>query len=114
MGLVDLPELGNKFSWFNLNGDLMSRLDHFLVSDGLIDLWGLKAQFIENISFSGHYPISIKSNKLDWGPKPFKLFSAWIDHLEFLPFVEEVWSATSIQSQKLFYFKEKPKILKVG
>lgn len=43
MDLVDLSALENQFSWFNLERDSMSRLDHFLTSEDLIDNWGHKA-----------------------------------------------------------------------
>ncbi|XP_058774638.1 uncharacterized protein LOC131648924 [Vicia villosa] len=91
LDLVDLPAIGNKFSWFNLASDAASRLDRFLVSEGLIDAWDLKGQCIGDISLSNHCPMSIKANRLNWGPKPFRFFSVWIDHPEFLPLVAEVF-----------------------
>lgn len=38
--------------------------------------------------------------------------SAWIDHPDFLPLVEDVWSDGNIEGRKLFIFKEKLKLLK--
>lgn len=40
--------------------------------------------------FSNHYPICIKGNSTNWGPKSFKFFNYWIHHLEFIPFVEKI------------------------
>lgn len=37
MNLVDLPTLGNKFTYFNVDEDSMNCLDRFLISEGLID-----------------------------------------------------------------------------
>lgn len=48
MSLVDLLALGNNLLCFNLVGDPMSRLDHLLISEGLIEKWGLKGKLICN------------------------------------------------------------------
>lgn len=87
-------------------------LDCFLISKGLIDLWGLKGQFISDMSFSNHLHIHLKSNKLDWEPKPFKFFSAWIEHPGFPIDVKDIWFSTRIQGKKMFIFKQKIKVLK--
>lgn len=38
MGVVDVPCVGGKFSWYKYNGKAMSRIDKFLVSHNLIDI----------------------------------------------------------------------------
>jgi hypothetical protein len=40
MGLFDFPLLGRRFTWCQPNGEAMSRLDRFLLSDGWSDMWG--------------------------------------------------------------------------
>ncbi|XP_058776652.1 uncharacterized protein LOC131650972 [Vicia villosa] len=112
MELLDLPGFGNKYTWFNSAGDSMSRLDRFLVSEGLVDAWGLKGQSIEARSISDHCPISLQANLLNWGPKPFKFFSAWTTHPNFYSLVEDVWSVPIAHGRSMFRFKEKLKILK--
>lgn len=39
-GLVDVPCLGNKFTWFSGDGRSMSRIDRFLLLDSLVGRWG--------------------------------------------------------------------------
>ncbi|GKV23714.1 hypothetical protein SLEP1_g33413 [Rubroshorea leprosula] len=39
-GLVDLPLIRRKFTWYKGDGSAMSRLDRFLLSDDLLNLWG--------------------------------------------------------------------------
>lgn len=46
MDLLDLQVVGNKFTWFNVVGNLMSRLDRFLIYEGLADKWKIKGQII--------------------------------------------------------------------
>lgn len=47
--LFDVPVSGKKFSYFSSDGISMSRLDRFLVTEGLIDLWGVSGQWIAEI-----------------------------------------------------------------
>lgn len=110
--LVDLPIIGDKFSLFNQADDSASRLDYFLVSDGLIELWSLKGKFIGKKSFYDYCLISNKANRLNQGPNPFKFFSSQIKHIDLLHMVKDVWYGANIQGQKLFLFKEKLKHLK--
>lgn len=49
MDLLDLQVVGNKFTWFNVAGNLTSRLDHFLIYEGLVDKWNIKGQIIGKI-----------------------------------------------------------------
>lgn len=42
MELVDLPLKRNKVTRFNLEGSACTRLDRFLVSDGLLELWKIE------------------------------------------------------------------------
>lgn len=90
----------------------MSTLDRFLISDHWIDKLGLKGQFVSDRSISNNLPIWIKSNKLNWGPKSFKLFSFWMDHPDFVPIVEKDWNSFNSHGKKMFIFKEKLKLLK--
>lgn len=65
MNLVDLPTLGNKFTYFNVDEDSMNCLDRFLISEGLIDKWGLNGKSIDKCSISYHCHILINSRKLN-------------------------------------------------
>lgn len=90
----------------------MSKLDRIFVLEGFLDMWDLKAQFIKSKSLFDHSPISMRSNKLDRAPKPFNFFMTWLDHPDFLPLVEEVWTKANVHGHKLFILKEKLKLLK--
>ncbi|XP_058765404.1 uncharacterized protein LOC131638877 [Vicia villosa] len=45
MEMIDIPMFGNHFTWFNLAGSTCSKLDRFLVSSGLIDLWNIEGSY---------------------------------------------------------------------
>ncbi|XP_058776002.1 uncharacterized protein LOC131650307 [Vicia villosa] len=95
MGVVDIPCVG-KFSWFKDNGKAMSRIDRFLVSESLIDDWGVLDQRIV----------------VDWGPKPFRFNNAWINHKDFKEFICNEWAKLKIDGRGDFILFEKLKLLK--
>lgn len=39
-GLIDLPLIGRKFTWYKSDGSAMSRLDRFLISEKWLASWG--------------------------------------------------------------------------
>lgn len=41
LDLIDVPLMGNKFTWFNLSGKVVSTLDRFLLSDELVEEWNV-------------------------------------------------------------------------
>ncbi|XP_058749290.1 uncharacterized protein LOC131622283 [Vicia villosa] len=40
-GLVDVPCKGKRFSWFSGDGRSMSRIDRFLISNNIVNKWGV-------------------------------------------------------------------------
>ncbi|MCH99417.1 endonuclease/exonuclease/phosphatase family protein, partial [Trifolium medium] len=46
MEVVDVPVLGKKFTWFSADGNSMSRLDHFLVSEGFVEKGEVTGQWV--------------------------------------------------------------------
>ncbi|CAK8570590.1 unnamed protein product [Lathyrus sativus] len=87
MELVDLPVVGNRFTWFSSSAKCKSILDRFLFSKGLIKEWNLDVQYVGDRYVSDHMPIWVKIYNSNWGPKPFKVFRCWFDHLNFMDFV---------------------------
>lgn len=75
LALIDVPLIGKKFTWFNLSGKAMSRLDRFLLSEELVEEWKVDGQMVGSRYFYDHYPIWIIGNSSNWGPKPFKFFN---------------------------------------
>ncbi|GKE57647.1 hypothetical protein Tco_1496832 [Tanacetum coccineum] len=56
----------------------MSKLDRFLISDGVLDDNNdLKALVLDRL-WSDHNPILLHSLKTDYGTIPFKFFSSWL------------------------------------
>ncbi|XP_058747040.1 uncharacterized protein LOC131620033 [Vicia villosa] len=88
-GLVDVPSKGKKFTWYSGDGRSMSRIDRFLVSNNVINDWGVVGQLVGDRDISDHCPVWLVVDKLNWGPKPFKFNNEWFTFSSFLPFVEK-------------------------
>lgn len=112
MGVIDVPLLGKKFSWFNLDGSAMSRIDRFLLTEKLIDEWKVAAQWIGDRDISDHCPMWLKTSDENWGPKPFRFNNCWLDHKEFLSYVTTCWGSFHVEGWKGYMLKEKKKLLK--
>lgn len=56
MELVDPLVLGKTFTWFGSDGQSMSRLDKFLLSENLMSRWKIPARCIEDRHISDHCP----------------------------------------------------------
>ncbi|GKU92387.1 hypothetical protein SLEP1_g6121 [Rubroshorea leprosula] len=111
-GLVDLPLIGRKFTWYQSNGASMSRLDRFLLSEEWCLNWENVKQWGLNRSFSDHCPIILKNQIMDWGPKPFRFFDAWLEFPQFKGMVRDIWMSTVVNGWNGFCLKEKLKEIK--
>ncbi|XP_058759393.1 uncharacterized protein LOC131632672 [Vicia villosa] len=113
LGMEDVPCKDKKFSWFSSDGRSKSRLDRFLVSSNLVNLWGVVGQQIGDRDISDHCPIWLVVDKMDWDPKPFKFNNSWFQDKGFIGFVEKEWSGMNIYGHGDFVLKEKLRLLKI-
>ncbi|XP_058775028.1 uncharacterized protein LOC131649274 [Vicia villosa] len=112
MDLVDVPSIGSRFTWSNKEGRCKSRLDRFLLSEGLIDSWSIIGQKVGDMDISDHAPIWLKANNKGWGPKPFRFNNCRFEDAEFMRFVEDSWKDINVAGNKTFIIKENLKILR--
>ncbi|GKV19478.1 hypothetical protein SLEP1_g29737 [Rubroshorea leprosula] len=100
-GLVDLPLVGKKYTWYSSNSQCMGRLDRFLLSDEWLAKWGdVKPWGLER-SVSDHCPILLKNERVDWGPKPFKFFDAWLEQPECMEVIRKAWNSTAPKAERV-------------
>lgn len=83
--------LRKKFSWYQPNGPEASKFDRILVSNDLLEVWGVKAQWIGDRDISDHWPIWLMPSMNNWGPKPFKFINGWLKHNDKKSYMEEKW-----------------------
>ncbi|XP_058726606.1 uncharacterized protein LOC131597964 [Vicia villosa] len=106
--LVDVPCKGQKYTWFSGDGKVKSRIDRFLLSSVIVNRWEVVGQLIGDRDISDHFPIWIKTDVANWGPKPFKFNNEWFSLDSFIPFVEG--RGDFVLKEKLRLLKDKLKV----
>ncbi|XP_058756965.1 uncharacterized protein LOC131630196 [Vicia villosa] len=110
--LVDVPCKGKKFTWYSGDGRSMSRIDRFLVSDKVVNDWGVVGQLVGERDVSDHCPVWLEVDKNNWGPKPFKFNNEWFSCASFYAFVENEWKSFRVVGRGDYVLKQKLFLLK--
>lgn len=113
LGLVDVPCVGGKFTWYKSNGKTMNRPDRFFLSRNLIDVWEVVNQRVGCRDILNHTPIWLKTMKLDWGPKAFRVNNTWFNHEGFKSFIRDEWAKFEVVERGDYVLYEKIKRLKI-
>ncbi|KAL5142373.1 Cleavage and polyadenylation specificity factor subunit 2 [Glycine soja] len=92
MEIDDIPCVGKPFTWVRPNGSCKSKLDRVLVSDAWLSKWPDSSQLNLERNYSDHCPILLTSKCSDWGPKPFRVFDAWLSNKDYTKVVRDCWS----------------------
>ncbi|KAF5471947.1 hypothetical protein F2P56_008704 [Juglans regia] len=95
-GLIEMRSLGRRFSWCNGQRGLSSsweKLDRCFINASCLSNFPNAVLSYLVRSTSDHSPmfLEMKKDPFAYGPPPFRFQQMWIDHLEFRPFVEQVW-----------------------
>ncbi|GJZ44000.1 RNA-directed DNA polymerase, eukaryota [Tanacetum coccineum] len=112
--LVEVPLGGSAFTWSHKSATKMSKIDRFLISDGLMNTCpNINAITLERY-LSNHRPILFRESTYDYGPIPFRFYHHWLALDGFDNFVIDIWRNNpgdkSNAMRKLMY---KLKFLKV-
>nr|GEX20716.1 RNA-directed DNA polymerase, eukaryota [Tanacetum cinerariifolium] len=111
-GLVDVKIKGYMFTWSHPSANKMSKLDRFLVSDGVISLFPSITALCLDRHLSNHRLIILSEVKLDFGPVPFCLYHSWFSYVGFND-MEQTWRSFSYSdSNGMIRFKKKFQELK--
>ncbi|XP_071695061.1 uncharacterized protein [Rutidosis leptorrhynchoides] len=108
--LVDVPLGGRTFTRANKSFTQRLLLDRILVTNGILDLWPSTTGTILSNLWYDHCPIILKSEVLDYGPIPFKLFNSWLDDDGFDEVVANSWNDISIVWSSNFQIRFKDKL----
>lgn len=84
---IDMPLIGSKFTWSN-NQDkaTLCRIDQFLLLKEWDEHFDGAIQMALSSGISNHKPIMLNTEKVDWGPKPFRFENSWLYAEEFFAF----------------------------
>nr|GEZ55794.1 RNA-directed DNA polymerase, eukaryota [Tanacetum cinerariifolium] len=112
-GLVDVKMEGYAFMWSHPSANKMSKLDRFLISDGVISLFPSITAICLDRHLSDHHPILLCEINLDYGPTPFRLYHSWFSFAGFNEMVEQTWRSFSHSDRNgMIRFKKKLQELK--
>ncbi|GJV78097.1 RNA-directed DNA polymerase, eukaryota, reverse transcriptase zinc-binding domain protein [Tanacetum coccineum] len=117
-GLEEVPLGGSYFTWCHKSATKMSKLDRFLISEGLMMACpGISAITLDRY-LSDHRPILLRESHANYGPVPFRFFHSWFELEGFDSFVETTWNDIQIHEpnamrkllKKMKYLKEQIRI----
>ncbi|GJY78973.1 RNA-directed DNA polymerase, eukaryota [Tanacetum coccineum] len=112
-GLVDVKLEGFSFTWSHPSATKMSKLDRFLVSDGIISLFPSITALCLDRHLSDHRPILLRDIQLDFGPTLFWFYHSWFSYDGFDEMVEQNWRSFShSDTNGMIRFKKKLQELK--
>ncbi|GKC04386.1 RNA-directed DNA polymerase, eukaryota [Tanacetum coccineum] len=113
-GLTDVNLEGYAFTWSHPSGSKMSKLDRFLISDGILSSFPSISALCLDRHLSDHRPILLREVFSDFGPIPFRVFHSWFKREGFDAMVEQAWNSFSFSDRnQLIRFKKKLQGLKV-
>ncbi|GJZ71170.1 retrotransposon protein, putative, ty1-copia subclass, partial [Tanacetum coccineum] len=112
-GLVEVKMEGYSYTWSLSSAEKMSKLDRFLVSEGILSAFPSSTVVCLDRHLSDHRPILLKEMRTDFGPSPFRIYHSWFKRDGFDFMVEQAWSSfTHSDSNSLIRFKKKLQDLK--
>ncbi|GJY01398.1 RNA-directed DNA polymerase, eukaryota [Tanacetum coccineum] len=112
-GLVEIKMEGYSFTWSHPSATKMSKLDRFLVSEGITMAFPSLTSVCLDRHLSDHRPILLKEIHSDFGPCPFRIYHSWFTREGFDDMVAQAWNSFShSDSNKLIRFKKKLQALK--
>ncbi|GKA38027.1 RNA-directed DNA polymerase, eukaryota, partial [Tanacetum coccineum] len=112
-GLVDVKMEGYSFTWSHPSASKMSKIDRFLVSDGIFSIFPAITAICLERHLSDHRPIILKEISSDYGPIPFRMYHSWFKREGFDDLVRSTWQSFSHNdTNSIIRFKKKLQDLK--
>ena len=112
--LRDLPLQGGSFMWRgDLNNQLHSRLDRFLVSEDWECYFNEAVQSLLPRLVSDHCPILLDGGGARKGPTPFKFENMWLKEDSFKDLLRSWWMGFQFRGSFSFTLSEKLNALRL-
>nr|GEU70092.1 RNA-directed DNA polymerase, eukaryota [Tanacetum cinerariifolium] len=112
-GLTKCQLEGYSFTWAHPSAKKMSKLDRFLMTNGLLSSFPHISAISLDIYLSDHRPIFLREVIVDYGATPFRFYHSWLGLLGFDQMVMSTWNSIVLDdSNKMIRFKKKLQILK--
>ncbi|GMI92896.1 hypothetical protein HRI_002958900 [Hibiscus trionum] len=98
-GLIDLPLDGGSFTWYKGGASMVaSRLDRFLLSPELLQLFPQHIQSVLPRSLSDHCPVLLAVRLSEQKSRPFKWFAHWADDEQYCSLVRNICGSVGNQN----------------
>ncbi|GKA13730.1 RNA-directed DNA polymerase, eukaryota [Tanacetum coccineum] len=111
-GLIDVQLEGYAFTWAHPSASKMSKLDRFLVSDGLISSFPHISAICLDRHLSDHRPILLRECISDFGAIPFRFYHSWFGLPGFDQMVIDSWNSLVLDDNNgMIRFKKKLQLL---
>nr|GFB87302.1 RNA-directed DNA polymerase, eukaryota [Tanacetum cinerariifolium] len=111
--IQEIPLGGCSFTWCHRSAKKMSKLDRFLMSEGLL---GKNPNFLAltlDRYLSDHRPIMLRDSSHDYGPIPFRMYHYWFEIDRFEEMISKAWCECPIvEVNPMLYLMYKMKFLK--
>ncbi|GJT75071.1 RNA-directed DNA polymerase, eukaryota [Tanacetum coccineum] len=112
-GLVEVKLEGYSFTWSHPSASKMSKLDRFLVTEGMLLVFPSMSVICLDRHLSDHRPILLHEVYTDYGPTPFRFYLSWFRLNGFDDMVKQAWQSFShSDSNGMIRFKKKLQALK--
>ncbi|GJU86013.1 RNA-directed DNA polymerase, eukaryota, partial [Tanacetum coccineum] len=114
-GLIDVKMEGYSFTWSLPSASKMSKLDRFLITNGILSVFPSLSAVCMDRHLSDHRPIVLKEVSSDYGPRwgggprrPFRMYHSWFSYEGFHAMVTQAWNSfPHNDSNNLICFKKK-------
>nr|GEU52410.1 putative RNA-directed DNA polymerase, eukaryota, reverse transcriptase zinc-binding domain protein [Tanacetum cinerariifolium] len=102
-GLIDLSLEGYLHTWAIKSAKKMSKLDRFLISEGLLLVFPSLSALCLDRHLSDHRPIIMREVAVDYRPSPFRIYHSWFNKKGFDKLVKDSWSSTNTDDSKRLF-----------
>nr|GEW45851.1 RNA-directed DNA polymerase, eukaryota [Tanacetum cinerariifolium] len=111
--LVKVQLEGYSFTWSHSSATKMSKLDRFLVTEGLVSLFPYISGICLDRHLSDHRPILLREVITDYGATPFRMYHSWFSLHGFEQMVTHTWNYIVLDDRNgMVRFKKKMQFLK--
>ncbi|GKD44345.1 RNA-directed DNA polymerase, eukaryota [Tanacetum coccineum] len=103
------------YTWAIKSASKMSKLDRFLVSEGLLLVYPSLFALCLDMHLSDHRPIIMREAIVDYGPSLFRVYHSWFDKDGFDKLVNDLWKNSNfVESSKITLLRKKFQALKAS
>ncbi|GJZ06346.1 RNA-directed DNA polymerase, eukaryota [Tanacetum coccineum] len=95
-GLYDIQLEGYSFTWVHPSAGKMSKLDRFLVTDGLLSSFPNLSAVCLDKHLSDHRPILLREILVDFGAIPFRMYHSWFSLSGFDQMITSSWNSFNL------------------